>query len=295
MRFSLSPRSPPSTLAPTFKKNGIDTKIYVFDHNFNYDNASDQNDYPIQLYNKIGNDFEGAELVVGSAYHDYGGDPSEVQDIHNQAPEKEVIFTEASIGEWNEGRKLENRLTEDMNRLVIGLTNNYCRAILFWNLMLDTDKGPNMSGGCTTCYGAVDIDNSNYSTITYNRHYYEICHASSVIRPGAKRIRTSGNAPSNITNQAYQNPDGSFGILLVNTQNAATDVTLRDGTGNVKVTVPASGVVSVLINSESSGIDDVKADDTISQENSYYNLKGQLINGPLEHEVYIKNGQKLIK
>ena len=41
-------------------------------------------DYPVKLYNAIGDNFEGSELVVGAAYHDYGGNNSELTDIHNQ-------------------------------------------------------------------------------------------------------------------------------------------------------------------------------------------------------------------
>lgn len=60
-------------LAAAFKQNGITTKIYLFDHNYNYDNISDQDDYPVKVYDEIGTGFEGAELVVGAAYHNYGG------------------------------------------------------------------------------------------------------------------------------------------------------------------------------------------------------------------------------
>lgn len=54
--------------------------------------------------------------------------------------------------------------------------------------MLDNDRGPNREGGCQTCYGAVDINNSDYKTIIRNSHYYIIAHLSSVVKPGAVRI-----------------------------------------------------------------------------------------------------------
>ena len=49
-------------LAPAFKRAGLDTKIYVFDHNYNYDNISSQNDYPINVYNALDGSLEGSEL-----------------------------------------------------------------------------------------------------------------------------------------------------------------------------------------------------------------------------------------
>ena len=47
---------------------------------------------------------------------------------------------------------------------------------IVWNLMLDSDLGPvsPSDGSCKTCYGAVDIDNTNYSKIVRNSHYYLI-------------------------------------------------------------------------------------------------------------------------
>ena len=36
-------------LGPAFERNGIDTKIWIFDHNYNYDNIADQQDYPLRI------------------------------------------------------------------------------------------------------------------------------------------------------------------------------------------------------------------------------------------------------
>src|SRR3712207_6856462 len=103
-------RPPRSTLFP------YTTLFRSFDHNYNYDNNKDQNDYPVKVYNASGKKFEGSELVVGAAYHDYGGTNDELTDIHNQASDKELIFSESSIGTWNDGRNLAKRLTADMKR-----------------------------------------------------------------------------------------------------------------------------------------------------------------------------------
>lgn len=117
-------------LAAAFKQNKLTTKIYVFDHNYNYDNDKTQEDYPIKVYNALGNSFEGSELVVGAAYHDYGGTNVELTDIHNQAGDKELIFSESSIGTWNKGRDLSQRLVADMRNVTLGTVNQWCKAVL---------------------------------------------------------------------------------------------------------------------------------------------------------------------
>jgi glucosylceramidase len=134
-------------LGPQLKAANLSTKIYAFDHNYNYDNIADQTDYPVKIYNDAG----AASFFAGAAYHNYGGDKAELIDIHNQRPDKELVFTETSIGEWNDGRNLEKRLMEDMREVALGTVNNWSKGVIVWNLMLDTDKGPNREGGCQTC------------------------------------------------------------------------------------------------------------------------------------------------
>ena len=232
-------------LAKAFKQSGLKTKIYVFDHNYNYDDIADQQNYPIKVYDALGDSFEGSELVVGAAYHDYGGNNTELTDIHNQAPDKELIFSESSIGEWNDGRNLSKRLMEDMKNVTLASVNQWCKAVLVWNLMLDVNKGPNLDGGCQTCYGAVDIS-TDYKTLTRNSHYYVISHMSSVVRPDAVRI---GTAPRSFTANglyyaAFRNADGTYALVILNAGDTALGCTVSDGHSYFKANVPAQSVVS---------------------------------------------------
>jgi len=228
-----------NNLVPAFKAASLNTKIYLFDHNYDYDNMGPQNDYPVKIYN-AGID----DLVAGAAYHNYGGDKAELLDIHNQHPERELIFTETSIGTWNDGRNLQSRLIEDMREVALGTVNNWCKGVIVWNLMLDTDRGPNRDGGCQTCYGAVDIDRSNYSTITRNSHYYIIGHLSSVVKPGAVRIGTSGFSDAGFYYSAFENTDGTYAAVILNSTTSSKLITLDDGTHHFSYEVPAKSVIS---------------------------------------------------
>lgn len=234
------------SMAAAFKKSGLTTQIYVYDHNYNYDSNSDQEDYPVKVYNALGNSFEGSELVVGAAYHDYGGSNDELTDIYTQAPDKSLIFSESSIGEWNDGRNLSTRLMADMKNVALGTVNKMCKAVIVWNLMLDTNKGPNLDGGCQTCYGALDIDPTNYKTVNKNSHYYIITHMSAAAESGAVRLGTSRNiAGSSIISSCFLNPDGTYGAVMVNTGDSEKSINISDGSKYVRVTVPANGVSSV--------------------------------------------------
>ncbi|MDR1544292.1 MAG: glucosylceramidase [Prevotellaceae bacterium] len=229
-----------TSLVPKIKAAGLNTKIYLFDHNYNYDNMAAQNDYPVKIYNS-GVD---TAVVVGAAYHNYGGNYSELNDIHSQYPDKELIFSEASIGIWNDGRNLDASLLRDMEELGLGTVDNWCKAVIVWNLMLDNDRAPNREGGCQTCYGAVDINNTNYKAITRNSHYYVIAHLSSVVKPNATRIGTSGFTASGISYTAFENVDGTYALVFIN-KNADQEVTIEDGKKHFTYTLPAKAVVSM--------------------------------------------------
>lgn len=233
-------------LAETFHNAGINTKIYLYDHNYDYSGISSQTDYPIKIYQQLGNDFDGADLIAGSAWHDYGGSNTELNDIYNQAPDKGIIFSESSIGTWNKGNQLSKTLVSEMRDVVLGTVNKMSRAVIVWNLMLDDRRGPNLDGGCQTCYGAVDINSSDYSTLHYNGHYFIICHASAVVEPGAVRLGVKRDTElSNLIHAEFLNPDGTYAALLCNNSEEAAKVTLSDGSKYFQTTVPAYGVVSV--------------------------------------------------
>ena len=227
-------------LTPKIKESSLQTKIYLFDHNYNYDNMADQNDYPVKIYD-AGID---EEIVAGAAYHNYGGNKAELLDIHDKYPNRELVFTETSIGTWNDGRNLEVRLIDDMREVALGTVNNWCRGVIVWNLMLDSERGPNREGGCQTCYGAVDIDKSNYSTITLNSHYFIIGHLSSVVKPGAVRIGTTGFSEGGFFHSAFENPDGTYACVLLNSNAAPKMITIDDGTHHFSYEVPAKSVIS---------------------------------------------------
>jgi glucosylceramidase len=227
-------------LVPQFKAASLSTKIYLFDHNYNYDNMADQNGYPMKIYD-AGID---SDVVAGAAYHNYGGDKAELLKVQSRYPDRELVFTETSIGTWNDGRNLQVRLIDDMREVALGTVNNGCKAVIVWNLMLDTERGPNREGGCQTCYGAVDIDISDFSTITRNSHYYIIGHLSSVVKPGAVRIGTTGFSDPGFIHSAFENTDGTYAVVLLNSTSASKSITLDDGKQHFTYEVPANSVIS---------------------------------------------------
>lgn len=231
-----------NALGPAFQKHGITTKILIFDHNYNYDDIADQNDYP----HKILADAEAAKYIDGSAYHAYGGDKSELLDIQSHFPNKNLYFTEISIGGWGGGFGAD--LLWNMREVFIGTINNYSKAVIVWNLMLDDTHGPKRPGGCSNCYGVVDINKSDYKTLTYNCHYYNLAHSAKVIKPGGVRIGISGYSLPGIFYTAVKNIDNSYGVIAQNDNDKEVPVIFALGNRSFSYSLPAKSITSFLWN-----------------------------------------------
>ena len=229
-------------LSPAFLTAGLDTKIIVFDHNYNYDGKEDQEDYPLKVYA----DATAASFVDGAAYHNYRGSFSELAQIHQSAPNKNLYFTEASIGTWNGGHDMSTSLPDQVKNTALGNVMNWCKAVIVWNLVLDKDGGPHGgAGACTTCYGAVDLG-SDYTVAYRNSHYYAIGHLSKAFKAGSTRIGTKGYKPTNVTICAAENPDGTYGVVLYNDNNNGVSFQLEGGGHYFAITLPAKSVTSCL-------------------------------------------------
>jgi glucosylceramidase len=276
-------------MAATFKQDGVKTKIYVYDHNY------DKYQYPIQVYNTLGTGYEGSEYVVGSAFHDYAGSSSlALNAVHSQFPDKDLIFTESSIGTWNDGHNLSTKLIDDMKNITFGTVNNYCNAVIVWNFMLDDRRGPNLDGGCTTCYGAVDINSGDYKTLSYNSHYYIICHMASVVSPDAVCIKTNSYSQAGLTYSAFLNPDGTASVVMLNENSGQMTVPVSDGIHRLSVSLPGRSVVSCKwVYNASTAIKNINSDKKVI-DNYYYNLQGMRMYKPIARGLYVFNGKKIV-
>lgn len=186
------------SLGPTFRKEKIDTKIIVYDHN------ADRPDYPLTILN----DPEAAQYVDGSAFHLYGGTIDALSKVHDAHPEKNIYFTEQWVGAPG---KMAGDLLWHVRTLIIGGTRNWCRTVLEWNLAADPKNDPHTDGGCTECLGAITL---NGNDIVRNPAYYIIAHASKFVSPGSVRI--ASNLPANLDNVAFKTPEGKFVLIVAN-------------------------------------------------------------------------------
>jgi glucosylceramidase len=192
-------------VGPAFRKADIRSKIMIFDHNW------DLIYFPIQVLN----DPRTAAFAAGTAVHCYGGTAAAQDELHERFPGKGIWLTECSGGEWQKGKLLEQQV-----RLIIDATRHWARSVVLWNLALNQNHEPYL-GGCMTCRGVVTInDGVSPAQVTPTVDFTALAHASKFVRPGAYRIESNSFGPGSLENVAFQNPDGSIVLIVLNSSNA---------------------------------------------------------------------------
>lgn len=223
-------------LGPAFKSAGIKTKIILFDHN------CDRPDYPLAILN----DQEIAKYVDGSAFHNYRGNINTMSAVHLARPDKNIYFTEQMVTE-RPGSETIN-IADPVKRLVIGVSRNWSKNVILWNLAADKENDPHTdNGGCSMCQGAITIDGNE---VTRNVAYYTIAHASKFVSTGSVRISSTNTFDraveltedeenalikratilehSNVLpNVAFKTPEGKIVLIIANDSRTTSAVKIQ--------------------------------------------------------------------
>jgi glucosylceramidase len=217
-------------LGPAFAKNGIKTKIIIYDHN------ADRPDYPISILN----DKEAAKYIDGSAFHLYAGKIDALTAVHDAHPDKNLYFTEEWVGApGNFAKELEWHVTN----LIIGAPRNWCKNVLEWNLAADENQDPHTDrGGCDRCLGAITITGDN---VVREPAYYIIAHASKFVRPGSVRIASEN--VDGVLNVAYKTPEGRIAAIIQNTSKEDKTIDVTAGSKKATLTLKAGAVGTLVL------------------------------------------------
>jgi len=220
-------------LGPAMKAAGLSTGILDYDHNWN------DPSFPEAVLG----DSAAAQYVVGTAWHCYAGDPSAQSTVEAEYPSYGTYFTECSGTQAsNPSDTFADTLDWETENLIIDATRNYAKTVATWNMALNPSGGPSMN--CTTCTGVVTVDNSA-GTATYNAEYYSLGQASKFVKPGAVRIGSNTFGSGNIEDVAFQNPDGSTALIVLNSNtSSASTFGVTESGSSFNYTLPAGAVAT---------------------------------------------------
>lgn len=210
-------------LGPKFREAGLPTAIVVFDHN------CDRPDYALAVYN----DPEAAQYVSGAAFHHYRGDLSAMSYVHEARPDKAVYFTEQMTTERPGQPQIA--IAPAVERLLVGITRNWSRNVVLWNLAADPLNDPHTdNGGCSMCQGAVTIDRD---AVARNLAYYVIAHASKFVRPGSVRIASTAPCDRSVSICEDEQRPGVFRTNVAERSAVAPNVAFRTPDGRIVLIV----------------------------------------------------------
>ena len=200
---------------PEFKKNNINTKLLIWDHNKE------------KLLNRSIDSFRtfGAlDKISGIAFHWYTGDHFEnIELVKKSFPNKLLIHTEGCTGYSAFRKKDEIINAEIYAHDIIGDLNAGINAFIDWNMVLDNQGGPNHK--YNFCNSPIML-NKNKNNYIKNLSFYYIKHFSKFIKKGSKRIGFS-KFSDKIEITAFKNPDNSVIIILLNKNDFNVEYNLK--------------------------------------------------------------------
>jgi len=243
-------------LGPALSEAGLDTKIWLLDHNLN-------------LWGRVYNTLEDPDVVKyveGIAWHPYVGSVTAMTRIHDAYPGKHQYLTEGAFGATadlvgpirfaatpgpmtdgtgqNAGRP---RRAQDPNAVIatggLGAANalhNWARCIINWNVVLDEKGNPNIGpfrgGGMITIH-------SQTKEVTRGPNYWVMKHLTHAARRGAKVIDSQANIEK-VAHVAFVNTGGGKTLVLSNT-GADRKVLMRSGGAVLELQLPANSMTNL--------------------------------------------------
>jgi O-glycosyl hydrolase len=196
-------------LWPAFRRHGLQTKIWCYDHNYNVKKRGDDPgiDYPRTILS----DPQTAAFVSGVAFHGYAGEPAGMSVFHQEFPQVPLYFTEGSVFGIKGGVELVEKL------------RNHASGYNAWVTILD-DKGKPNNGPFEADRTMITLD-SRTGNPRENFDFFLCGQFMKFIQRGAVRVNSSAGT-KRLANVAFRNPDGSMVLVLVNTENRRQELSV---------------------------------------------------------------------
>ncbi len=252
-------------LGPQLEKDGK-SEVVLLGYDQNRDHLKDWVD---DMYQNE----ESSKYFDGTAIHWYRSTyevfPDTLQYAHQKAPSKYLIQTEACVDsevpKWKDDQWYWSKEATDWGwdwasdkdkylhpkyvpvyryaRDIIGCLNNWVDGWVDWNMVLDTQGGPNWFKNW--CVAPVIVDPEK-DEVYFTPIYYTLAHFSKYIRPGAVRIGLE-SGDENLLVTAAQNPDGTIATVIFNQDSNSKHFTLMLGEQSIDVSISAQAIQTIVI------------------------------------------------
>mgnify|MGYP003774608597 CR=1 FL=1 len=251
-------------LGPKLEKDGFGHKIIL---------GYDQNRAGLQEWvDEMYRDEHSSKYFNGTAIHWYESTYEVFEDAlqyaHNKAPDKFLIETEgcidAEVPVWQDDAWYWKKEATDWGwdwapeqdkylhpkyapvhryaRDIIGCLNNWVDGWVDWNMVLDTQGGPNWFNNW--CIAPI-IVKPETDEVYFTPLYYTMAHFSKFIRPNAMIIDVA-KTTNTLQITAAKNPDGSIAVVVFNEGLEKKNFRLQLNKKEVEITINAQALQTIV-------------------------------------------------
>jgi glucosylceramidase len=213
-------------LGPTMEKNGIDTKIFAYDHNWSGSSEA----------NEVIDDKKANKYVQGAAFHCYNGSEYSMLDTMRPHPNLPIMQTECTAVDYPTPNTAEADFHTWSATQGIGAARMGAAGAIAWNLCLNEKHGPNNWApglkGCENCRGLATVDFSKKSPqVRFEPEYYALAQLSRFLDPSFRHVAAEDEwKSSTISIAPFVNTNGEMVVGAQNqdTKPATIEVRLPD-------------------------------------------------------------------
>ncbi len=241
-------------LGPKLQRAGLRTKLLGYDHNWE-EHPNDvaqtppgedpETEYPTDLLES-----RAGRWLAGTAFHCYAGDVTRQTELQHRFPQKGVWFTECSGSHGPTdppAQVFSDTLKWHTRNLVLGVTRNWGKTVVNWNLALDPNGGPH-NGGCDTCTGVLTVGPGD--TFSQSAEYFTLGHLARFVAPGAERIASTSFGTTGWNGQimdvAFRNRDGSTALVVHNENDDPRTFAVAQGGSSFDYTLPGGALATFV-------------------------------------------------
>jgi glucosylceramidase len=251
-------------LGPKLEADGHTTKILGYDQNREHLKEWIDAQFKNEATSKY---FDGTAIHWYASTYDYF--PEELQYAHKKAPNKYLIQSEAcvdsEIPKWQDDAWYWKKEATDwgwdwapekdkylhpkyapVNRYardIIGCLNNYVDGWIDWNMVLDTQGGPNWFKNW--CVAPVIVDPEK-DEVYFTPIFYTLSHFSRFIRPNAVRIGIN-NPDKDLLITAAKNVDGTIAVVVFNEGKVKKNMKLILDDKSVAISIAEQAIQTIII------------------------------------------------
>jgi glucosylceramidase len=163
-------------------------------------------------------------------------------------PKFKIYQTEQECGSGETGAALWGYAANTVFFNMEYYLNKMASAYMQWNMVLAPGG---FSAWGWTQDAMITVD-TTAKTVSYNPQYYVAKHFSYYVKPNAKKVTVAGNFSDQV---AFQNPDGSIIVVLMNNATSTASVGITFGSNMINVALPPNSFsTAVVYDSTANGV-----------------------------------------